>query len=187
MTSMTGNRGMRGSAGMASGQNNAGSKLMGDKIPKGYNKGTLQNFTPEQMDLFQSLFSNLGPDSFLGKIAGGDQQGFEEMEAPAMRQFQGLQGDIASRFSGAGMGARGGSGFKNSLNQATSDFAQDLQSKRQDFRRQAIRDLMGMSGDLLNQRPNENFLVQKPPSFMDRWLGLAGNVMGMASKGAGGL
>ena len=43
------------------------------------------------------------------------------------------------------MGARRGSGFQNSQNQITSDFAQDLQANRQNLQRQAIQDLRGLA------------------------------------------
>ena len=132
-----------------------------NKIPKGYEQGQVSQFTPEQMNLFQSLFSQAGPESFLGKLAGGDQSQFEQSEAPALQQFQGLQGNLASRFSGMGSGALRSSGFKNTLNQASSDFAQGLQSRRMDYQRQAIQDMMGLSQSLLGQRPYDNFLVKK--------------------------
>ena len=74
----------------------------GDIIPKGYKAGQLQQFNPEQMQLFQRLFSQVEPNSFLSKLAGGSQEGFEQLEAPAMRQFQELTGNLASRFSGFG-------------------------------------------------------------------------------------
>lgn len=170
--------GYKGPAGTSSGNNMAGSNLMGDKIPKGYQKGQLSQFTPEQMQLFQQMFSNVSPDSYLSKLAGGDQSMFDEMEAPAMRQFQDLQGQNASRFSGMGMGARHGSGFNNTMNQATSDFAQDLSSRRGELRRQAINDLMGMSNQLLGQRPNEQFLVEKPQKQSSGWGGVAGAGIG---------
>lgn len=161
----------------------------GDRIPSGYSKGQLQQFTPEQLELFKSLFSNVGEGSYLSRLAGGDQSMFDEMEAPAMRQFQGLQGQLASRFSGMGMGGRRSSGFQNMSNQATSDFAQDLASKRQGLQRQAIMDLMGMSGDLLNQRPYEKFLTQKDRSSSG-WGGLIGaglgGVGGFFAGGPGG-
>jgi hypothetical protein len=48
----------------------------------------MQQFTPEQMQLFQQLFGHLGPDSFLGQLASGSEEGFAEMEAPAWRDFQ---------------------------------------------------------------------------------------------------
>lgn len=183
MNSMNGNQGYRGSAGSSQGQNMAGNNFK-EKIPSGYSKGQIQNFTPEMMELFQRLFSHVGSDSFLSKLASGDESNFEEMEAPAWRQFQQAQGDLASRFSGMGMGARKGSGFQNAINQQSSDFAMGLQSQRQNLQRQAVQDLRGFSGELLSQKPYENYITPKEPSFFDKWLGLAGNVMGTAAKGA---
>lgn len=149
---MTGFRGLAGT--------NTG-KQFKEKIPSGYKKGQLQQFTPEQMSLFQQLFSNVGPDSYLSKLAGGDESFFGELEAPALKQFSGLQGNLASRFSNMGIGGRKSSGFQNTMNSAASDFAQQLQSQRQGLQRQAIQDLMGISSQLLGQRPYENFLVKK--------------------------
>lgn len=156
----------------------------GNKIPSGYKSGQLQQFTPEQMELFKQMFSHVGPDSYLSKLAGGDKSFFDEMEAPAMRQFQGLQGQLASRFSGMGMGGRRSSGFQNEMTAAGSNFAEQLQAQRQGLQRQAIMDLMGISSNLLGQRPYETFLTEKQPSFLDRWFQLAGNTMGAATKGA---
>jgi hypothetical protein len=155
----------KGPTGSASGQS-----MTGNVIPKGYRQGQLQQFSPEQMQLFQQLFGNLGPDSFLSRLAGGDQSMFEQMEAPAMQQFQGLQGQLASRFSGMGTGARRSSGFQNTANQATSDFAQQLQANRLGLQNQAIQDLMGLGNQLLNQRPYEQFLTKKQPSFWKQLL-----------------
>lgn len=140
-----------------------GDKQPGEKIPSGYRKYAVQNFTPEQIDLFSQLFSHLGPESYLSKLAGGDQSQFAEMEAPALRQFNELQGNLASRFSGMGMGGRKSSGFQNASNAAAQDFASQLQSNRQNLQRQAIMDLMGLSESLLNQRPYETGLAQKRP------------------------
>jgi len=135
---------------------------MKEKIPSGYKKGSLQQFTPEQMNLFQQMFGQVGPESYLGKLAGGDEETFNQMEAPALRQFSGLQGNLASRFSGmGGLGARKSSGFQNTMNSAASNFAQELQSNRQNLQRQALNDLMGFSNQLLGQRPYENFLIEK--------------------------
>lgn len=145
---------------------------LGNRAPSGYKLGTLKNFTPEQMELFKSLFGHLQPGSYLSKLAGGDESLFEEMEAPALRQFSELQGGLASRFSGMGMGARRSSGFQNTTNQAASDFAQNLQSQRQGLQQQAIKDLMGMGTSLLGQRPYEQFLTPKRSS--SRFDGLGG-------------
>ena len=153
------------------------------KSKGGYRPAQLQQFSPEQMKLFQSMFGQVGPDSFLSKLAGGDEGTFNQMEAPAMRQFSGLQGNIASRFSGMGSGARNSSGFQNTMNQASSDFASDLQSQRMGLQRNAIKDLMEMSGNLLGQRPYENMLLKKEPGFFKQLLGGvlggAGNMLGM--------
>jgi len=176
---------LSGSNGYGSGGNTTGSRTRGlspgmKHIP-GHHR--FQQFTPEQMELFQSLFGQLGPDSFLGRLAGGDQSMFEEMERPALKQFSGLQGNLASRFSGMGMGARNSSGFQNTMNQASQDFAGQLQSQRMGLQQQAIKDLMGMSSNLLGQQPYGLSETPRNPSFLDRWLGLAANTMGVAARG----
>jgi hypothetical protein len=173
-TSLGGYQGMRGPTGGLAGG--------GNRIPKGYSQGTLQQFTPEQMQLFQSLFSQVSPESYTGRLAGGDQSLFGQIEAPALRQFNELQGGLASRFSGMGSGARRSSGFQNASSAAASNFAQDLQSRRQSLQQQAIQDLMGMSNNLLNQRPYEQFLTQKPKSF---WHQLLGSASGGVGQGVG--
>ena len=160
-----------------------------DQIPSGYRKAQLQQFTPEQMKLFSQMFSHLSPDSYTSRLASGDQGMFDEIEAPALKQFSALQGNIASRFSGMGSGARRSSGFQNSMNQAGADFAGQLQSQRQGLQRQAIQDLMNMSGQLLNQRPWETGLAekrQKAPSFLEQVGGTFANSFAeSAGKGAG--
>ena len=154
---------------------------MGNKVPKGYEQGSLSNFSPEQMQLFQSLFSQLGPNSQTAKLAGGDQSTFEEIERPALQQFSALQGNLGSRFSGMGMGARKSSGFQNAGNQQLTDFASQLQSQRQSLQQQALRDLIGHSNQILGQRTHENFLTEKQKPF---WQELAiAAAPGIASGG----
>ncbi len=145
----------------------------GDKVPKGYKLGQVQQYTPEQMELYNQQFGQVGPDSYLSRLAGGDESLYAEQEAPALRQFNELQGNTASRFSGAGMGARRSSGFQNQSTAAASNFAQELQSKRQDLQRQALNDLMGYSNQILAQRPYDRQIYQKEekPSY---WSQIAG-------------
>jgi hypothetical protein len=168
----------------------------GDIIPKGYRKGQLQQFSPEQMQLFSQLFSHVSPDSYLSRLAGGDEDIFNQIEAPAHRQFQGKLGNIASRFSGMGLGGRHSSGFQNTTSAAASNFSQDLASNRQQLQRQALMDLMGISQSLLNQRPFENLITpkaQKKPSFLQQlatdfassFAGSAGKQLG-SGKALGG-
>ncbi len=160
--------------------NNTG--MMKEKLPSGYKKGAMQQFTPEQMNLFQQMFGQVGPNSYLSKLAGGDQDTFDQMEAPALRQFSGLQGNLASRFSGGGnggqgrsLGSRHSSGFQNTMNSAASNFAQELQGNRQNLQRQALNDLMGFSNELLGQKPYENFMTKKQES---PWAGIVGKLGG---------
>src|SRR5689334_25014616 len=101
-----------------------------ESIPRGYRKKQIANFTPEMMEQFQSLFSHVGPDSYLARLAGGDEEMFNQIEAPALQQFNQLQGNIASRFSGMGTGGRHSSGFQNYMTSASQNFAQQLQSQR---------------------------------------------------------
>lgn len=152
----------------------------------GYTVKPVQQYTPEQMQLFQQLFGQVSPDSYTSRLAGGDESLFAEMEAPALRQFGELQGGMASRFSGmGGLGARKSSGFSNTMNQAASSFAQDLQSRRQELQRNAIRDLMGMSQQLLANEPYQYFSepTQNKRSFLDK---LMGGALPIAGAGIGG-
>lgn len=137
------------------------SSQMKEKRPHGYSQYALNNYTPEQYELFQRGFENVAPDSFTARLARGGEDIFSEVEEPALRQFNELQGNIASRFSGQGMGARKSSGFQNTMSAASRDFASQLQANRQQLQRQAIQDLMGMSETILNRRPQEKGLVQK--------------------------
>lgn len=153
----------------------------------GRNVEQFQQFTPEQMQLFQSLFSHAGPGSFTSRLAGGDQALFDQMESGAKRQFGEQQGQIASRFSQGGggpgaMSARRGSGFQNTMNQASSDFASRLQGNRMELQRNAIRDLMSMSNDLLQQKPYENYAVEEEQPW---WQKLIGGALPIAAGAAG--
>ncbi len=158
-----------------------------DIIPEGYNTGQLKQFSPEQMQLFSQLFKYMSPDSPLGRMASGDQSYFDEMEAPALRQAGQLQGNLASRFSGMGMGGRHSSGFQNTSSQAMNEFAKGLQSKRQDYMRQAINELMNYSNMLLGQRPYERFLEKEDQGDdAELWGKLAGFLPGLLSAFSGG-
>ncbi len=167
---------------------NAAGQFRGDRIPENYEVGQLQQFTPQQMKLLQQMMGRVGKNSDLAGLAEGDEEAFNQMEAPAMRQFQELTGQNASRFSNAGMGARRGSGFQNYQNQATSDFAMELSARRQDLMRQARNDLFNMSSELLGKRPYERTLTKQQPEEETNWGGLFGGAAGGLAGGlTGGL
>lgn len=155
----------------------------GNKLPPGHKLAQIQQLTPEQMELLSQMAERLGPDSWLARLAAGDESMFDEMEAPALKQFSALQGNIASRFSGMGQGARSSSGFQNTMTQAGSDFAQQLQSKRMDLRNQAMKDLMGYSSDFLDKRPYEQMLYEKEPGFLGK---VAGGALRAGGAAVGG-
>lgn len=159
---------------------------MGPKV-SGYEQLQVPSFSPEQMQLFKSLFSQVSPTSHLGKLAGGDQSYFGQLEAPALRQFGELQGNIASRFSGMGSGARRSSGFQNTINSAGIDLAERLQSQRLGLQQQAIRDLMGLSNQLLSQRPYENYFLPKEKPLWQNLLTGISPAIGQGLSTAGGL
>lgn len=71
------------------------------------------------------------------------------------------------------------------MSQAASNFAQDLQSRRQELQRNAIRDLMSMSSELLGQRPYENFLIEpkQKQSFWQKLIGGGAPIVGAAAGG----
>lgn len=160
----------------------------GSKIPKGFAAGSLQQFTPEQMNLFQSLFSQVSPGSRLSNLAQGDESAFAPYEQQAQRDFQNFSGQLGSRFSeyapGA-MSARKGSGFQNLATQGAQDFASQLALQRQGLQRQALMDLMGISESLLGQRPYQNFLIEKKPkqSWWSKLLGIGAAPAGAITGG----
>ena len=160
----------------------AQSRWEGDRIGKNQKVRQLQTYTPGQMELQRMGEERVGPNSNTARMAAGDQSMFDEMEAPALRQFSQLQGGMASRFSGLGgqgaLSSRGSSGFQNSMNQAGQDFAGQLQANRQSLMRQATMDLHNMSQQLLSNRPYERSIENRQPDQGWDWGGTAGAVAG---------
>lgn len=146
----------------------------GLKSAPGYR--TYQTMTPEAMNLYQQMFGMVGPESYLSRLAGGDQEMFGQIEAPALKQFSGLQGNIASRFSGMGMGGRRSSGFQNTMNQAGQDFASQLQSQRQGLQQNALMELAQISQMLMGQSPYA--MINKRQKQPSGWGGLVGAGIG---------
>lgn len=125
---------------------------------------------------------------------GGNEDMWGKIEAPALRQFGQLQGDIASRFSGAGMGARKGSGFQNTMGGAAADLSERLQANRMGLQNRAQDQLMGLYQNLMGQDLSTNQLIEKKKSpwmaLLEALGGAAGNAAGTfggmgASKAAG--
>ena len=182
---------LRGRPGQMNNNQQTRRALQGDYVPSGYREGQIQQYDPKQQRLHNRLFDLVDRDSYLYKLAHGDESFFDEMEQPAWKLFGEAQSQTANRFSQLAPGAMSsqrGSGFQNQLGQEYSDFASKLASNRQNLRRQAISDLMGISESLLSHRPKEKFVSgkrQKDPSFLEN-LALAG-VHGATSGGLSSL
>lgn len=145
--------------------------------------------SPQQMELMNKLLSGLGGFTgegggldFLSKLASGDPEMFAEMEAPAMRQFGELQGDIASRFSGAGMGGQRSSGFQQAQSGAASELSEKLASNRMGMQQSAIQQLLGLSGQLLGTSPFENIYHEGSQGVLGSLLGGLGQFGGQAGS-----
>lgn len=132
----------------------------GSQNISGYNLKSVQNFTPQMMNLFQSLLSGAqggaGGLNYLSKLASGDESAFEQMEAPAYAGFNKTLGQLGSRFSQ--YGAQDSSAFQNATAGAGQDLAMNLQGQRSKMQTDAISQLLGFSNQLLGQKPYENVL-----------------------------
>jgi|BogFormECP03_OM2_1039629.scaffolds.fasta_scaffold16704_2 hypothetical protein len=186
MTSLTGNLGPAGSSAYGS---SSGNGMRGldprQKHISGHHR--FQQFTPEQMDLFQQLFGLAGPQSYLSRLAGGDQSLFGEIEAPALKQLGEFQSGLSNRFSGMGLGARHGSGHNIAQGQLAMDFAQQLQSQRQGLQRQGLSDLASLSNNLLGQQPYGLTERGNQPSFLESLFGSLAPSLGQFGGNFGGL
>ncbi len=122
------------------------------EIPEGYDMFAVNQYTPQQQKLFKQNYNYLKSGSYLNRLASGDESAYAESEGPAYNQFSGMQSGLGSRFGG---GMNAGSG-----GQASKDFALNMKAGRHGMRQQAIMDLMGMSNQFLQQRPQERGLAE---------------------------
>jgi len=160
----------------------------------GYKQISMPTKSNDQMELFRTLLGGAqgglggGGLSQLSNLAsGGDEAMWSQLEAPAMRQFGQLQGDIASRFSGMGSGARRSSGFQNSMNSAAVDLSERLQSQRMGLQQSAIQQLLGLSQSLLGTDLQENMFMPKKKPFWQELLGGMSPGIGQGVGTVGGM
>src|SRR5690242_12995233 len=86
---------------------------------KGFSSGLIPTMNKDQMGILQQLQQLASPSSFTSRLASGDQSYFQDLEAPALQQFNQMQANIANRFGTMGtMGGRHSSGFQLAQNQA---------------------------------------------------------------------
>lgn len=153
----------------------------------GYKTINTPNFTPEQMNLFSKLLGGAqggigGGLDYLSKLASGDQSGFAEAEAPAYSAFQKSLGQLGSRFGD--IGAIGSSGFQNATSGAAQSLAENLGAQRMGIRHNAIQELLGLSNNLLSQKPYNTSFIPEDEGF--DWASLLGQLGGGALGSIGG-
>lgn len=146
---------------------------MPQNIPQGYdtfNYETMGGGQKQLYDYLQSMMMNQGGKGMqnLFGMAGGDQDLYSQLEAPAMRQFQQqIAPGIANRYTGSGL--KGSSGFENSLANAGSNLAENLQSQRMGYQQHAMDRVMELMERLTGMSTNQAGLVQKPQTD---WAGM---------------
>ncbi|MFQ5685097.1 MAG: hypothetical protein ACE5GV_00405 [Candidatus Scalindua sp.] len=159
-------------------------------------KGKFKQFetlTPQQRGLIDQLIGGLGgPGGLqqqglgaLGGLLGGGQQFFEQLQAPALRQFeeQTVPG-IAERFTGLGAGAQRSSAFAQGLGGAGERLAETLAGQRAGLGLQAqqtgLQGLLSLLG--IAQQP------QFGAAFQPGREGALGGILGGIGRGVlGGL
>lgn len=136
----------------------------------GYDLVSIANKTPQQSALSQGVTSRAqgGINSsvdYMTRLVQGDPEMFAQLEAPALRQFGQLQGNIASRFSGMGSGARRSSGFQNTMGAAGEDLAERLQGQRMNLQQGASQSMMNLYSQLMGEDHFDSMLTPKKKSF----------------------
>ena len=115
------------------------------------------NFTKGQMGLFESLLGGAQPGAshglgYLSKLAAGDEESFAHLEQPALQNYEQALSKLGNRFANTGF-ASSSSPFQNAARGLGQDYANTLQSQRSQLQMDALTKLLGISQNLLGQRP----------------------------------
>lgn len=160
----------------------------------GYRQLQTPTMSPEQQKLFSQLLGQIQPgltsglDQLSQQAGGGSEEYWKQQEAPAMRQFQELQGQLGSRFSGlGGTGGRKSSGFQNAAGGAAASLAEQLQSQRQGLQQNAISQLMQLYGNLMGTQTFDTSFLANKQKKKPFWQELLGGAAGGVGSGLGAL
>ena len=131
-----------------------------------YKQTQLPNMAPNQMELLNQLIGGIKPGvsggiQYLNKLASGDESLFQQLEAPAHRQFEENLGKIGNRYSH--LGAQDSNYFENAVSGEGAKMAENLASQRMGLQNQAIKQLLGQSNQLLGAKPYEYGFEEKNP------------------------
>jgi hypothetical protein len=142
----------------------------------GYKAIQTSTKTPGQLDYYNKIMGGIGQGTdaalqgLTSQALGGNEDYWKQLEAPAKRQFQEQQGQIASRFSGMGSGGRNSSGHQNAQSGASVDFAERLGAQRLGLQKQAWEQLLGMGTHLFDQNLFETSIIPKKKKWWESGL-----------------
>lgn len=160
--------------------------------PSGYNLVQTPRMSPEQLQRFQSLLGATGQSSskaagLLGKLALGEGQAYDQLQAPAEKSFNKFGAEAAQRYGGS----LNSSGFQSILAGAGRDLASELALQRSNIQQNSLSQLLGLEQSLLGANPYNQYLEekdpdqkQKGPSFLDRLVGFGSGALKGASSGS---
>lgn len=154
------------------------------KIPKGFGMYSLPTMGGGQADIYNMLksgFEGGGGDVYknLFGLAQGKSDLFQQLEAPALRQFQQqIAPQIAGRYAGSGIS--GSSGMQNSLAAAGQSLAENLQAQRMGLMERSMQNVLGLGNTLLGTPTQQFGLYQKENLLKEimQMLGSAGAQVG---------
>jgi hypothetical protein len=142
---------------------------------------------PRAMELYQQVAQALGPHlgnavQGIGQLAGGGTpEQWQQLEAPALRQYQQLVGGIGARYSGLGSGgAQKSSAFQNELSGSAADLAERLQGQRMGLQQNALQQLLGLYQNLIGTDTFENVFLPKQKPWWQEFASAIAPGIGMA-------
>lgn len=162
----------------------------------GYKSISVPTMSPEVMDRWRRTIGAVEPSALssigdLGRISQGDESYFQQLEAPAHRQYQQGIGQLASRFSAGGpgsgsMSARQSSAFANAGAGYAGEFAENLAAQRYSLQDRAREQLLSLYGELMSSDPYEQVLQKRKQSGWKKWLGASLPIIGGVAGGIAG-
>ena len=162
----------------------------GAKLPSGYSAYSLPTMGSDQKGIYDMLkgqFQGGAGDVYqkLFGMASGDEGTFDQLEKPALRQFnEVIAPGIASRYSGSGIS--NSSGMQNSIAGAGASLAEQLQSQRTGLMRQSMQDVLGL-GNMLLGTPTQQFGITQKESLLRDLMQLLGTAGGQFGSTYGAL
>lgn len=125
-----------------------------------------------QQDITQSQPYQQGNDFFNSMF--NDPEFFNKFEAPALRQFEEMGGELGNRFASMGSGgATGSTGFRNMLGREAQNLSTNLAAQRGQMQQNAVPQMLGYA-----QQPVSNY-----QTMMQQALQPTQNVYQPASSG----